>query len=41
MFDWHYAGLDDDRTTGNLIYIDGGPQSYNAHLIGLMMEVKL
>lgn len=41
VFDWHYAGLDDDRTTGNLIYIDGGPQSYNAHLIGLMMEVKL
>jgi len=41
VFDWHYAGFDNDRTTGNLIYIDGGPEDYNARLFGVMMEVKL
>jgi len=42
MFDWHYDGFDTSRTAGNMIYTDGGPLgSYNAHLIGMMLEVKL
>ena len=41
VFDWHYAKFDTDRTYGNMIYTDGGPESYNAGLVGLMMEVKL
>ncbi|MFT3756114.1 MAG: MtrB/PioB family outer membrane beta-barrel protein [Pseudoxanthomonas sp.] len=39
--DWHYAGFDADRTYGNMIYIDGGPQSYHAYLVGALLEFRL
>ena len=41
VYDWHYANFDNDRTYGNMIYTDGGPESYDAGLVGLMMEFKL
>ena len=41
VFDWHYQGFDTTRTVGNLIYTDGGPESYDARLIGIMLEMKL
>ncbi|WP_431600039.1 MtrB/PioB family outer membrane beta-barrel protein [Stenotrophomonas sp.] len=41
ILDWHYAGLDTDRTYGNMIYVDGGPVSYEASLVGVMIELKL
>jgi len=41
MFDWHYDGFDQSRTVGNMIFTDGGPRGYNAHLVGMMMEIKL
>jgi len=39
--DWHYDGIDNLHAAGNMVFIDGGAQSYNAHLIGLMLEVAL
>lgn len=41
VFDWHYTGFDADRTTGNMIYTDGGPRSYEAGLIGATLELRL
>jgi len=41
VFDWHYDGFDQSRTFGNMIFTDGGPQGYTAHLVGMMMEIKL
>lgn len=41
IFDWHYKGMDADRTTGNMIYTDGGPEGYDSHVIGMLVEVKL
>jgi hypothetical protein len=39
--DWHYAGFDQTLVYGNSLYTDGGPQSYNANLIGVFINVKL
>jgi len=39
--DWHYDGIDTLHAAGGMVFIDGGPQSYSAHLIGLMLEVAL
>lgn len=41
VLDWHYQGFDVNRTVGNLIYTDGGPESYDAHLVGVLVEMKL
>lgn len=39
--DWHYQGLDTRRVIGNRVYIDGGPESYSANLLGIMLNVQL
>lgn len=39
--DWHYFGFDQRRVIGNRVYTDGGPESYSANLIGLLLNVQL
>jgi len=39
--DWHYDGINQTPAVGNMVLIDGGPSNYNAHLIGLMVEIAL
>lgn len=39
--DWHYLGIDAVRVLGNRIYTDGGPQSYSANLVGVLLNVQL
>lgn len=39
--DWHYLGFDALQVIGNRIYTDGGPQSYSANLIGVLINVRL
>ncbi len=40
-FDWHYAGFEEQRNVGNMIYTDGGPADYSASLVGVLLELKL
>ena len=39
--DWHYLGFDQGQVIDHRIYTDGGPQSYSANLIGLLVNVRL
>lgn len=40
--DWHYTWADDRVSpVNNFFYADGGPTDYTAHMVGMMMEVKL
>jgi len=39
--DWHYDGINNTHAVGNMVFIDGGPRGYSAHLVGLMLEVAL
>ena len=39
--DWHYAGFDANRVYDHRVYTDGGPQSYRANLVGVLLNVKL
>lgn len=39
--DWHYAGFDARRVIDHRVYTDGGPQDYSAHLVGLLLDVRL
>lgn len=39
--DWHYLGLEQGRVLDHRVYSDGGPQSYRANLVGLLLDVKL
>lgn len=39
--DWHYAGFDANRIYDHRVYTDGGPQSYRANLVGVLLNVKL
>jgi hypothetical protein len=39
--DWHYAGLDAGYVIDHRVYTDGGPQSYDANLIGLLVSIEL
>jgi len=39
--DWHYDGIDNTHAVVNMVFIDGGPRGYSAHLVGLMLEVAL
>ncbi|HJU39550.1 MAG TPA: MtrB/PioB family outer membrane beta-barrel protein [Tahibacter sp.] len=41
VFDWHYLGFDETRTFGRRIYTDGGPESWRANLVGVLVDVKL
>lgn len=39
--DWHYLGFDAVRVIGNRVYTDGGPVSYSANLVGVLLNVQL
>ena len=39
--DWHYLGFDAGYVVGNRVYTDGGPVSYHANLVGVLLNVKL
>ncbi|MEO5624242.1 MAG: MtrB/PioB family outer membrane beta-barrel protein [Dokdonella sp.] len=39
--DWHYIGFDLNRVYDHRVYTDGGPQGYNANLIGMLLNVRL
>ena len=41
LFDWHYSGFNTSQVIGTMVYTDGGPESYSANMVGLMMEMKL
>ena len=39
--DWHYSGFDRGRVIDHRVYTDGGPESYSANLVGLLLSVEL
>ncbi len=39
--DWHYLGFDAGQVIDHRVYTDGGPQGYNANLVGLLLDVQL
>ena len=39
--DWHYLGFDESLTYGRRVYTDGGPQGYDANLLGVLIDMKL
>jgi hypothetical protein len=39
--DWHYLGFDQGLVYDHRVYSDGGPQSYSANLIGLLLNIRL
>jgi hypothetical protein len=41
VLDWHYEGLGANRVIDHRVYTDGGPTSYSANLVGLLLNVEL
>jgi len=41
VLDWHYEGLDANRVIDHRVYTDGGPESYSANLVGLLLNIEL
>jgi len=39
--DWHYFGYDTGRVFDHRVYTDGGPQSYQSNLVGMLVNVQL
>jgi hypothetical protein len=39
--DWHYLGFDAGQVIDHRIYTDGGPESYSANLVGLLVNIRL
>ncbi len=39
--DWHYFGFGTGLVYDHRVYTDGGPQSYSANLIGLLVTIRL
>jgi hypothetical protein len=39
--DWHYNGFDSTLVYGDRVYVDAGPQNYNANVLGVFLSVKL
>jgi hypothetical protein len=39
--DWHYAGFDAGQVIDHRVYTDGGPESYSANLVGLLLDIAL
>lgn len=39
--DWHYDGFDRVRVIDHRVYADGGPDSYDANMVGLLLRVAL
>ena len=39
--DWHYLGFDSARVFDHRVYTDGGPQGYEANLIGVLLDIRL
>lgn len=38
--DWHYAGFDSQRVVDHRVYVDGGPESYSANLVGVLLNMR-
>ena len=39
--DFHYSGLDETTVVSNRIYLDSGPRSYRANVVGAFLQLKL
>jgi len=39
--DWHYSGFAAGQVIDHRVYTDGGPQSYSANLVGLLLNIEL
>ncbi|HEY6986104.1 MAG TPA: MtrB/PioB family outer membrane beta-barrel protein [Rhodanobacteraceae bacterium] len=39
--DWHYSGFANGQVIDHRVYTDGGPQSYSANLVGLLLNIEL
>lgn len=39
--DWHYQGFDATRVIDHRVYTDGGPESFDANLVGLLLDIRL
>lgn len=39
--DWHYAGFAGGLVYDHRVYTDGGPRSYSANLVGMLLNVRL
>lgn len=39
--DWHYLGFDEARVIDHRVYSDGGPEDYDANLVGLLLTIRL
>ncbi|HEY6939847.1 MtrB/PioB family outer membrane beta-barrel protein [Dokdonella sp.] len=39
--DWHYLGFGATRTFDHRVYTDGGPEGYDAHLVGILLDIRL
>jgi len=39
--DWHWAGFENGQVIDHRVYTDGGPESYSANLVGLLVSVRL
>lgn len=41
LSDWHYLGFDNGQVIDHRVYTDGGPESYNVNMIGVLLEMRL
>jgi hypothetical protein len=39
--DWHYSGFANGQVIDHRVYTDGGPQSYSANLVGVLLNIEL
>jgi len=39
--DWHYSGFAAGQVIDHRVYTDGGPESYSANLVGLLVNIEL
>ena len=39
--DWHYLGFATTHAIDHRVYTDGGPQGYDANLVGVLLDVRL
>ena len=39
--DWHYSGFAAGQVIDHRVYTDGGPQSYSANLVGVLLNIEL
>ena len=41
IVDWHYSGFAAGQVIDHRVYTDGGPQSYSANLVGVLLNIEL